>query len=164
MVERGKTRRAVHPSYAHTYPSSSKATACTYVRGGVSRRPATPLGVRGGAAEGRGGVSHLYAFVGLHSRVACSHVAAAATNPPSVRSEGTHAGTPVDIPLPKSHVLVVGRGEVKFAYIGTRDHVIRARSRARRDLPRRGSRGKKGRPPASSVLSCTSLRDTIHVC
>lgn len=59
-------------------------------------------------------MSHLYAFVSLHSRVACSHVAAAATNPPSVRSEGTHAGMPVDILLPKSHVLVVGRGEVKL--------------------------------------------------
>jgi len=59
-------------------------------------------------------VSHVYAFVSLHSRVACSHVAAAATNPPSVRSEGTHAGMPVDILLPKSHVLVVGRGEVKL--------------------------------------------------
>lgn len=67
-----------------------------------------------GERRGEGGVNHLYAFVSLHSRVACSHVAAAATNPPSVRLEGTHAGMPVDILLPKSHVLVVGRGEVKL--------------------------------------------------
>lgn len=109
------TSRGAPSPRAYTYPSSSKATACTYVRGGVSRRPATPVGVRGVVGRrGESGASHLYAFVGLHSRVACSHVAAAATNPPSVRSEGTHAGTPVDILLPKSHVLVVGRGEVKL--------------------------------------------------
>lgn len=61
--------------------------------------------------EEGGRASHLYAFVSLHSRVACSHVAATTTNPPSVRLEGTHASTPVDILLPKSHVLVDGRGE-----------------------------------------------------
>lgn len=74
-------------------------------------------------------MSHLYiAFVGLHSRVACSHVAAATTNSPSMRSEGTHAGTSVDIPLPKSHVHVVGREDEAFACAGTRgaNHVTRA--------------------------------------
>lgn len=82
-------------------------------------------------------MSHLYPFVGLHSRVACSHVVAATTNPPSVRSEGTHAGTPVDIPLPKSHVLVAGR------QVNLRARSCDTRDPARWDLPRRGSRGKR---------------------
>jgi len=100
-------------------------------------------------------VSHLYiAFVGLHSRVACSHVAAATTNPPSMRSEGTHAGTPVDILLPKSHVHVVAREDEAFACAGTRgaDHVTRATYSQTYGVPRsfrpilatRSRRGKEG--------------------
>lgn len=46
-VEGAKGHGAPTPRGA--YPSSGKATACTYVRGGVSRTPATPVG------EGIGG-------------------------------------------------------------------------------------------------------------
>lgn len=125
-------RDTEHPPLG-AYPSSDKATACTY---GVVFRECRRR--RSGRELGGKRVSHLYAFVGLHSRVACSHVAAATTNPPSVRLEGTYAGTPVDIPLPKSHVLVAGR-EVKL-----RARSCDTRDPARWDLPRRGSRGIRG--------------------
>jgi len=119
-------------------------------------------------------VSHLYiAFVGLHSRVACSHVAAATTNPPSMRSEGTHAGTPVDILLPKSHVHVVAREDEAFACAGTRgaDHVTRATSQTygvprsfRPILATRSSRGKEGQLVRWYADNTSLHESTVQFC